>query len=260
MNELENKLEALLFVSGDGVEISEIIDKWQVTDKQIEQAYENLKNRFNENFGIKIIKFRNKLQLCSNPEFADDISNVLNPIRERNLSKATLETIAIIAYKQPITRLDIEQIRGVNSDYAIQTLLKHNLIEVVGRKDAIGKPLLFGTTDEFLKRFDLEDLNNLPNYDELLNSIEVINQTTLYNEFDIPDEEKEEDTEENNEVIENDEEILENKSFDNNEENEVNLNNNKKDLEKTLEELTEEEILLLQQNLQNNNLENEIEN
>ena len=192
MSDLENKLEALLFVSGDGVEISEIIEKWQVTDKALEKAFENLKERFNENFGIKIIKYRNKLQLCSNPTYADDISSVLNPIRERNLSKATLETIAIIAYKQPITRLDIEEIRGVNSDYAIQTLLKHNLIEVVGRKDAIGKPLLFGTTDEFLKRFDLENLDNLPNYDDLLNSIQVINeQKTLYNEFEIPDEENE---------------------------------------------------------------------
>ena len=98
MNELENKLEALLFVSGDGVEISEIIEKWQVTDKQIEKAFENLKERYNENYGIKIIKFRNKLQLCSNPIYADEISEVLNPIRERNLSRATLETIAIIAY------------------------------------------------------------------------------------------------------------------------------------------------------------------
>ena len=233
MNTLENKLEALLFVSGDGVEISEIIDKWQVTDKQIEKAYENLKNRFNDEFGIKILKFRNKLQLCSNPEFADDISNVLNPIRERNLSKATLETIAIIAYKQPITRLDIEQIRGVNSDYAIQTLLKHNLIEVVGRKDAIGKPLLFGTTDEFLKRFDLEDLNNLPNYDELINSIEVINQTTLYNEFDIPDEE--------NEQVQNNFELNEN-------------------IETKNEELTAEEFALLQENSNDEVVENQIEN
>jgi len=244
MNELENKLEALLFVSGDGVEISEIIDKWQVTDKQIEQAYENLKNRFNDEFGIKIIKFRNKLQLCSNPIFADDISNVLNPIRERNLSKATLETIAIIAYKQPITRLDIEQIRGVNSDYAIQTLLKHNLIEVVGRKDAIGKPLLFGTTDEFLKRFDLENLNNLPNYDELLNSIQVINQTTLYNEFDIPEEEdtsKEEFEKSENSLQEN----------ENVEEN--------GELDKHIEELTEEDIELLQ-GYEKDNLENKCEN
>lgn len=245
MNNLENKLEALLFVSGDGVEISEIIDKWQVTDKQIDKAFEKLKERFNENFGIKIIKYKNKLQLCSNPEFADEISLVLNPIRERNLSKATLETIAIIAYKQPITRLDIEQIRGVNSDYAIQTLLKHNLIEVVGRKDAVGKPLLFGTTDEFLKRFDLENLDNLPNYEELLNSIQVINQTSIYNEFDIPDEEKEEsssvDSEENNENQTN--EIIENE----------NINNSNLEDSKTLDdsrELTDEEIeILASQNL-----------
>lgn len=232
MSELENKLEALLFVSGDGVEISEIIDKWQVTDKQIEKAFEKLKERFNENFGIKIIKYKNKLQLCSNPEYADEISLVLNPIRERNLSKATLETIAIIAYKQPITRLDIEQIRGVNSDYAIQTLLKHNLIEVVGRKDAVGKPLLFGTTDEFLKRFDLENLDNLPNYEELLNSIQVINQTSIYNEFDIPDEEKEEnldasDNENNSNELS---EETENEEIANNDDN---------------NELTEEDIELL---------------
>ncbi len=232
MNELENKLEALLFVSGDGVEISEIIDKWQVTDKQIEKAFEKLKERFNENFGIKIIKYKNKLQLCSNPEYADEISLVLNPIRERNLSKATLETIAIIAYKQPITRLDIEQIRGVNSDYAIQTLLKHNLIEVVGRKDAVGKPLLFGTTDEFLKRFDLENLDNLPNYEELLNSIQVINQTSIYNEFDIPDEEKEE----NLDASENENNSNELSEETENEEKTNNDDNN---------ELTEEDIEFL---------------
>lgn len=232
MSELENKLEALLFVSGDGVEISEIIDKWQVTDKQIEKAFEKLKERFNENFGIKIIKYKNKLQLCSNPEYADEISLVLNPIRERNLSKATLETIAIIAYKQPITRLDIEQIRGVNSDYAIQTLLKHNLIEVVGRKDAVGKPLLFGTTDEFLKRFDLENLDNLPNYEELLNSIQVINQTSIYNEFDIPDEEKEE----NLDASENENNSNELSEETENEEKTNNDDNN---------ELTEEDIEFL---------------
>lgn len=217
-NELENKLEALLFVSGDSVEIADIIEKWQVTDKEIDKAVENLKNRFNENFGIKILKFKNKLQLCSNPDYADEISLVLNPIRERALSKATLETIAIVAYKQPVTRLDIEQIRGVNSDYAIQTLLKHNLIEVVGRKDAVGKPLLFGTTDEFLKRFNLENLSNLPSYDELLNSIQVINsQSSIYNEFDIPpDDENQVDQPNNTETnLENGDESDEDKADSN---------------------------------------------
>ena len=165
MNNLENKLEALLFVSGDGVEISEIIDKWQVTDKQIDKAFEKLKERFNENFGIKIIKYKNKLQLCSNPEFADEISLVLNPIRERNLSKATLETIAIIAYKQPITRVDIDEIRGVKSDRAIVTLMEKNLIKDCGRLDVPGRPILYSTTDEFLRYFNLESIKELPNLD-----------------------------------------------------------------------------------------------
>ena len=191
MENLAYELEGLLFVSGDGVEIPLILEKWQITEKQLEKAVEELKKKYPENEGIKLIKYNNKLQFCSNPDFADDISLVLNPIRERALSKATLETIAIIAYKQPITRLEIENVRGVNSDYAIQTLLKHNLIEVVGRKDAVGKPLLFGTTDEFLKRFNLETLAQLPNYDELLNSIQVISNKALYNEFEIPDEEPE---------------------------------------------------------------------
>lgn len=192
MENLAYKLEGLLFVSGDGVEIPLILEKWQITEKQLDKAVDELKKKYTESEGIKLIKYNNKLQFCSNPEFADDISLVLNPIRERALSKATLETIAIIAYKQPITRLEIENVRGVNSDYAIQTLLKHNLIEVVGRKDAVGKPLLFGTTDDFLKRFNLEDLSQLPNYDELLNSIQVINNKALYNEFDIPEEEQNE--------------------------------------------------------------------
>lgn len=118
---------------------------------------------------------------------------MLNPIRERDLSNAALETIAIIAYRQPVTRLDIEQIRGVNSEYTVQMLLKHNLIEVVGRKDAPGKPLEFGTTDEFLKRFQLESVSDLPDYETLLESIKVIGggetNKSIYNEFEIPDEE-----------------------------------------------------------------------
>ena len=123
---------------------------------------------------------------------------MLNPIRERDLSNAALETIAIIAYRQPVTRLDIEQIRGVNSEYTVQMLLKNNLIEVVGRKEAVGKPLLFGTTDEFLKRFQLESLDELPDYETLLESIKVIGEKndesrSIYNEYEIPDEETSEE-------------------------------------------------------------------
>lgn len=133
------------------------------------------------------------MQFSSNPAYADAVAKVLNPIKEKELSSATLETVAIIAYKQPVTRLELEEIRGVNCDYVIQVLLKHNLIEVVGRKDAVGKPLLFGTTDEFLKRFQISSIQDLPDYEQLLDSIKVISgdgdSKGLYNEFEIPDEE-----------------------------------------------------------------------
>ena len=176
-DELENVIEAILFVSGQGVDISDMAEKLEVEEKDIKDAVKNLKEK-KKNSGINILTYKNSVQLCSNPDYAEDIATVLNPIREKQLTKAALETLAIIAYKQPITRLDIEEIRGVSSDYAVQVLINFNLIEVVGRKDAVGKPLLFGTTDEFLKRFDIENLDELPDYDELLERIAV-----LHNEF-----------------------------------------------------------------------------
>ena len=129
--------------------------------------------------------------------YADYISEVLNPIREKSLTRAALETLAIIAYKQPITKLEIEDIRRVNCDYAVQILSDQNMIEVVGRKDAVGKPLLFATTETFLKRFNLKNLAELPDYDGLLERIKVIEEgedqpksDSLYNEFKLPDEEE----------------------------------------------------------------------
>lgn len=191
MDNLEQILEGLLFVSGDGLDKGYIMEKLSVTDKQIQKAVDKLKAKYSGTSGIHLICYKDKIQLCSNPSYADDISLVLNPIRERNLSKSTLEVIAIICYKQPITRLEIEEIRRVNSDYAIQTLLNHKLIEVVGRKDAVGKPLLFGTTDEFLKRFQIESIDQLPDYEEILKQVETIeSDKSLYNEFEIEDDEQ----------------------------------------------------------------------
>jgi len=132
--------------------------------------------------------------LCSNKEYAEQISIVLNPIRERMLTKVVLEVCGIIAYKQPITRTEIELIRGgASSDYAINMLLENNLIEVVGRKDAVGKPLLFGTTDNFLKKFNISSLNELPDYDQLLERINILHQendNSLFDFREIPPEEE----------------------------------------------------------------------
>ena len=188
----------MLFVAGEGVEKSFIAEKLGVSEKDVEKSVEELKKEYQGDNGIHVITYKNKVQLASNPEYADFIGQVLNPIREKTLTRAALETLAIIAYKQPITKLEIEEIRGVNNcDYAIQILIDQNVIEVVGRKDAVGKPLLFGTTEAFLKRFNLQDLAELPDYDGLLERIKVIQDEnvveqsdSLYNEFKLPDEEE----------------------------------------------------------------------
>lgn len=187
MENLESVIESVVFVAGEPVSVSDLCLKFDVKPKQIEKAVENLKKKYDENSGIQILYFNNKIQFASNPKYVDFVTSVLNPIRQRNLTKATLETIAIVAYKQPVTRLEIEEIRGVNSDYAINVLLEHKLIEIVGRKDTVGKPSLFGTTDEFLKRFDISSVSDLPKYEDLMAQIEKIKETysdSLFNRFE----------------------------------------------------------------------------
>ncbi len=197
MKHLNHILESIVFVSGRAVEIKDIADKIGVTPKEILETAKEMQKTYSGECGLHLLIFNNKLQFSSNPEYAAQVEEVLNPIKERELSRAMLEVCAIIAYKQPITRLEIEELRGVNSDYAINLLSKHNIIEVVGRKDAIGKPLLFGTTDEFLKRFQLQSLKELPDYDELLNRIQVLHTQTSTDLFHKDEYDPEQDEEEN---------------------------------------------------------------
>lgn len=185
---LDDVLESLLFVSGDSLKVSDICELLEVQKSEVNAAVKRLQKRFGGKSGIHLISFNGQLQLASNPDYADIIGCVLNPIKEKALSTPAMETLSIIAYRQPVTRLDVEHIRGVNCDYALQALLKNNLIEIVGRKDTIGKPLLFGTTDAFLKRFAIEDVKDLPDRDSLLDKIKEIEETspepeaeTLYN-------------------------------------------------------------------------------
>ncbi len=197
IKEIAKIIEGVLFVSGEGVEIDEFKTKFDMNDREFNKCLDILKQKYNEDSGINIIQYKTKVQFCSNPQIVDNIAEILNPIRERSLTKAALETVAIIAYKQPITRLEIENIRGANSDYAIQLLQSNNLIEVVGRKDTVGKPLLFGTTENFLKRFELQSIEALPNYNELLDRIRVIHSEgdSLYREFTIPEEDEDKSNE-----------------------------------------------------------------
>lgn len=198
IDKLDQVLEALLLVSGDGISVSEVVNTLELQQSEVNQSIARLKKKYGGKCGIRFLHYNGKIQFGSNPDYADAVASILNPIKEKELSSAALETVAIIAYKQPVTRLEIEQIRGVNCDYAVQVLLKHNLIEVVGRKDVVGKPLLFGTTDAFLKRFQIESIEQLPDYEQLLAGIKVLEEggkeqpeaVSLYNEFELPPEEQ----------------------------------------------------------------------
>ncbi len=176
LTNLKDVILSVLFISGDGIEREFLAEKLDVDKKSIDKAVEELKNEFSGDKGIHVICYKNKVQLSSNPNYANYISDVLNPIREKSLTRAALETLAIIAYKQPVTKLEVEDVRRVNSDYAVQVLLDQDMIEVVGRKDAVGKPLMFGTTENFLKRFNINDLTELPDYEELMERINVIRE------------------------------------------------------------------------------------
>ncbi len=174
METLASIIESILFISGKEVAVKDISEKLEITNKEVLNAAKKLQSKYGEDSGINLIIFNNKLQFCSNPKNGESVETVLNPIKERELSKSMLEVSAIVAYKQPVTRLDIEEIRGANSEYAIQNLLKNGIIEIVGRKDTIGKPVLFGTGDNFLKRFQIEALTDLPDYEDLMNKIKLI--------------------------------------------------------------------------------------
>ena len=184
MENIENIIESILFVAGEPIPVSDLCFKFNLKPKEMEKIIAKLQEKYAGDSGINLLYFNNKLQFSSNPKYVDEVSLVLNPIRQRNLTRSTLETVAIIAYKQPITRMEIEEIRGVGADYAMNILLEHKLIEVVGHKDTVGHPTLFGTTDEFLKRFDISSLDELPDYDTLMQEIEKIRESYSDTMFD----------------------------------------------------------------------------
>lgn len=175
---LDDILESLLFVSGDGLKTSDICDLLELQPSEIKASIKRLSKKFGGKSGIHLISYNGKIQFASNPEYSDIIACVLNPIKEKALSGPAMETLSIIAYRQPVTRLDLENIRGSSCDYSLQALLKNNLIEIVGRKEALGRPLLFGTTENFLKRFHIEALSDLPDRDVILEKIREIEEKT----------------------------------------------------------------------------------
>ena len=166
-----NIIEAILFAAGNAVPTDLLRDKLNLTKAQMDSMVRQLEKKYSGNCGIRLLIFNHKIQLATNPDYKEHVAAVLNPIREKEFTRTILECAAIIAYKQPITRTELDSVRGVNSDYAITTLLGLEMIEPCGRKDAPGKPVLYQTTDNFLRRFKLKSLNELPDYEELMKKI-----------------------------------------------------------------------------------------
>lgn len=197
---LKNIIEALLFASGKGMSINELYDglKDKYTKKDVDKAVSELKKQYNGDSGIIIIEYRDMIQMQTNPDYGELIADLLKNTKERELSKTLLQVLAIIAYKQPLTKQDIEDLRGgVNSDYVIAMLLKLDLIESRGKKDTVGHPILYGTTDEFLKKFNIGSVSELPDYEEIMFKIRnnydkyYAKSQGLYHERNISDEDDE---------------------------------------------------------------------
>lgn len=171
---LKNIIEALIFAAAKGVSYQAIKEAFKddYTEREMKTALKEIESEYSGDKGVILIKFNDNYQFQTNPKYGELLADVLKPIKERQLSPSVLQTLAIIAYRQPITRAEIEEVRGgTSSDYAIMMLMKAELIEIVGRKETVGRPALFATNDNFLKRFQLHSLADLPDYDKLMENV-----------------------------------------------------------------------------------------
>lgn len=156
-------IEAVLFAAGDPIAVKDLSAILNIGEKQLKNIIaEMIQDYKKDSRGVHIVEFNNKIQLCTKPEYGEYIKKLIKPDNRQNLSQAALETLSIIAYKQPITRTEIDEIRGVRSDRAVATLLERGLIRENGRKDAPGRPILYVTTDDFLKYFGFKNIKELP--------------------------------------------------------------------------------------------------
>lgn len=163
-NKLKAIVEGLLFASGnEGITVKQLSDVLEVAEAIVELVLDELRQEYeNTDRGIRIMQAHEVFHLTTRPEHSSYYKKLLETPQTTRMSQAALETLAIIAYNQPITRTEIEEIRGVKSDRPVQTLLSRLLIEEVGRKDTVGKPILFATSKEFLTYFGLTSLDDLP--------------------------------------------------------------------------------------------------
>lgn len=163
-------IEAILFTMGDSVEISRLAEVIESDKKETKDILEEMKRSYLAGErGIELIELEDAVQLCTKNEMYEYLVKIAKTPKKYTLSDTLLETLSIIAYKQPVTKLDIERIRGVSCDFALNRLMEYELVQEVGRLDAPGRPMLFGTTEQFLRSFGVKSLSDLPE----LNPVQV---------------------------------------------------------------------------------------
>lgn len=162
-NKLQAVIEAILFANGNSVSKARFLEALEVSEEEFFEAIAALRQAYQKNNrGIELIELNDSYQLCTKNDTYEYLSKVAKLPQRNVLTDTVLETLSIVAYKQPVTRAEIEKIRGVSCDHAINKLIEYDLIEEVGRLDAPGKPILFGTTEQFLRSFGVKSLTDLP--------------------------------------------------------------------------------------------------
>ena len=170
---MENKnyeaiIEAILFTMGESVELEKIADAIELDKKKTNAIIERMMERYaDDSTGLQIIELDGSYQMCTKTEMYEYLIRIAKQPKRHALTEVLLETLSIIAYKQPITRVEIEKIRGVSCDHAVSKLVEYNLVCELGRLDAPGRPLLFGTTEEFLRSFGVQSIEELPSLNPL---------------------------------------------------------------------------------------------
>lgn len=160
---LAGRIEAILFVAGEAVRVEDLSKALDVPIREVEDALIHLRDEYDFNQrGFSLKRYGHQVQLVTRALYSQDVVRLLQPVQKQSLSQAAMETLAVVAYRQPVTRAEVEQIRGVKCDYSLQSLMNKELIAEVGRKEALGRPILYGTTDNFLAHFGISSLKELP--------------------------------------------------------------------------------------------------
>lgn len=182
---VEAIIEGVLFAAGDAVKIEKLSDIAEVDTGTLVSIVNNISDRYEaEKSGIMIIRLEDSFQMCTRPEYNEYISRLKEPKKSQSLSNAAIEVLSVIAYRQPVTRSQIENIRGVSSDSLVSRLVERGLVKEVGRLDAPGRPILFSTTEEFLRCFNLSSLTELPDYSVIRESNENVDEEQIIKDLD----------------------------------------------------------------------------